>query len=69
MQLTWLIQGCQRPVPPAKRALEGPGQVIRPESVLRGSRAGLAVAGLFGGLPGPRLRALPARLSKLAAFE
>ena len=67
MQLTWLIQGCQRPVPPA--ALEGPGQVIRPESVLRGSRAGLAVAGLFGGLPGPRLRALPARLSKLAAFE
>ena len=50
-------------------ALEGPGGVIAPESVLRGSRAGLAVAGFVWGLPGPRLPALPPLLPKSAAFE
>ena len=33
-------------------ALEGPGGVIAPESVLRGSRAGLAVAGFVGAFRG-----------------
>ena len=41
-------------------ALEGPGGVIAPESVLRGSRAGLAVAGFVGPSGAAFARSAPA---------